>query len=128
MKRPAFYPSRAPIEVAAQQARPALQPPNMEVIGIIADSKVQLAMIKLPGTKDVTTLRLGSEVNGWTVVEVLADRVRLGAEQREFEVPLRSAGPKGDSQPREVTQTPIPKTSRAANNEHTIHKNNRDSR
>ena len=101
-QRPLFSPSRTGI--ASDAAAQAALPPDIQLVGVIADAEQRIALVRVPGEPLAKALQVGGVVSGWRVADIQADRVVLeGAGGRvEFRLNANAApkqpGPSPTSQ------------------------------
>lgn len=70
------------VRQATEVAAPPPLQPTFEVSGVIVGTDVQTAIVRHPGDLKATTVMVGTEIDGWTV---LAIRPREVVFQREAE-------------------------------------------
>jgi len=96
--RPLFNPLRQPIASSALPGHALSGPPpapDIAVIGVILDSKTQLALIKGQGAPFANSVGVGDAVGEWQVAEVATDHVtlRAGAFERVLRIDDRRQTP-----------------------------------
>ncbi len=98
LERPLFVRGRRPSGLAAghHSSPNGGVAPHLVLAGIAASGTHRLALVQMDGIKELQTLAEGSDVAGWTVAAILADRIRLvrGGDVRESV--LRDPGGKGN--------------------------------
>lgn len=83
--RPIFNPLRQPVEsTAAAGSKVSAKPPEAALVGIILDSKNQLALIKAAGAPFATSVSVGGSVEGWEITEIAPDHVVLRSGAQEY--------------------------------------------
>lgn len=83
--RPIFNPLRQPVEsTATAGSKVSAKPPEAVLVGIILDSKNQLALIKAEGAPFATSVGVGGAVEGWEITEITSDHVILKAGAQEY--------------------------------------------
>ena len=83
--RPIFNPLREPVESTATAGnKVSAKPPEAVLVGIILDSKNQLALIKTEGAPFATSVGVGGAVEGWEIAEIAPDHVVLKAGAQEY--------------------------------------------
>ncbi|MBV8978730.1 MAG: hypothetical protein JO261_07600 [Alphaproteobacteria bacterium] len=82
-QRPLFSPSR--IGAAAGPAASAA-PPDIHLVGIIADKQQKLALVKASGESLAVALRVGASIAGWRVTAIESDRMVLEAGGNRSEI------------------------------------------
>jgi hypothetical protein len=97
--RPLYSPTRSP--GAGSQTQTAHEdgdaaPGALSLAGIVTSGKVRLAIFRVPGQPGSLRLREGSDIGGWSIQQILADRVILtrGGQSQEM---LLNAPSKTDS-------------------------------
>ena len=99
-ERPLFLPNRRPPDpdVAPESLPEAAATPelNVALTGIVLTEEGEIALVRHVGAPEVLKLAKGDIVAGWSVLEILPDRVRFGyeGEIREIELKDRSAPPR----------------------------------
>jgi hypothetical protein len=73
--RPLFSPTRQP-EVVSQTAMPPA-PANLNLVGILHAPNKIFAVARVPGTSNLITIDIGTDVQGWTVTNIGRDRITL---------------------------------------------------
>lgn len=86
-RRPSALPA-VPRKEGARGPIPA-QAPKLTVAGIAIAGGRKIALVQMDGARDLLPLPVGGEVAGWTVAEILPDRVRLRRGAEAFEQELR---------------------------------------
>jgi lipoprotein-anchoring transpeptidase ErfK/SrfK len=84
-EHPLFYPSRKPW----QPPPPPPPPPpastapapltDYALVGVIVSGETRSALIRPPGGNKTITIRVGQELNGWTLKEITRDRLHFAA-------------------------------------------------
>jgi general secretion pathway protein N len=96
VERPLFFPDRRP--PSSDEATPADAQPstaeerqalNVVVTGVILSDEINIALVQRRGGGEVLRLAKGDIVDGWSVSEILADRVKFQRDADEQEVELR---------------------------------------
>lgn len=94
-ERPLFQPDRKPPEPEAEDAGTEPEPEvagnldGMDVSAVIITPAVVSAWIRDPKAADLKRLRLGDELEGWSVKEIQSDRVVLERQGERDELLLR---------------------------------------
>jgi hypothetical protein len=83
--RPIFNPTRKPVEsTAVAGGTTATAPPDVALVGVIIDSKTQMALVKREGAPFSESVLLGASLDGWEVTEITADHVTLRSGGQEL--------------------------------------------
>lgn len=96
LERPLFFPDRRPPEpdAAAQSEAPgstetaAQASLDVVITGVILSDAVSFALVQRRGDSEVLRLAKGDIVDGWSVSEIMPDRVTFAREQELQEVEL----------------------------------------
>lgn len=91
LDRPLFLPERRPPEIdeqAKQEAKAALTPLKVVVSGVIMSDAGTFALVQREGATEILRLAVRDTIDGWSVTDILPDRVvfRRGAERQEVEL------------------------------------------
>ncbi len=90
--RPVFNPRRTPLRVAYDAASGTaggtVAVGDLSLVGIIVDRGTKLALLRTPGRPLAVAVTVGAAIDGWQVVSIGSDRVRLGANGSEQELLL----------------------------------------
>ena len=86
--RPVFNPSRQAIASLAGGTTAGSSASDLSLIGVIIDGTDRLALIRSTGAAFATGVKQGASIEGWTAVEVDADRVVLQSGVRKQELLL----------------------------------------
>ena len=103
VERPLFLPERRPPEpeeeVVEKVAEKPLEPLKVLVTGVILSSSRSFALVQREGDSEVLQLAARDTIDGWSVKDILADRVVFarGEESQAVELKDRS----GQAKPRE---------------------------
>jgi Type II secretion system protein C len=92
-RRPLFVASRRPPKIAEETApdtNAPLPPPNLTLIGIIAGTKSQIALVKTPSSPTTASLNVGSTIDGWEVTAIESERIVLHARTADYEIRLHA--------------------------------------
>jgi hypothetical protein len=86
-ERPLFSSDRRP---AKQKPEVSKEPQDvgLTVVGVIIDGSTTIALAKRKAEKNLVRLRVGDQVSGWSVEQILADRVVMRRAQEIAELPL----------------------------------------
>ncbi|MBS1202916.1 MAG: hypothetical protein H6R22_1425 [Chromatiaceae bacterium] len=112
-ERPLFRPERKPEEPQPEDAADETQPEvatsldGMDVSAVIITPAVVAAWIRDPKAPDLKRLRLGDDLEGWSVKEIQSDRVVLERQGELDELLLR------DFSKAQAPAAPTPPTARA---------------
>jgi len=112
-ERPLFRPERKPEEPQPEDAADETQPEvatsldGMDVSAVIITPAVVAAWIRDPKAPDLKRLRLGDDLEGWSVKEIQSDRVVLERQGELDELLLR------DFTKAQAPAAPTPPTARA---------------
>lgn len=88
-----FNPARGPFkEAEAPPPKRVLPRPQLALIGVLLDSKVQIAVVRLQGNQDAIDLRVGQDIAGWKVEGIRPDRLDLKADDQSLSVALQRGG------------------------------------
>jgi len=90
-RRPLFSATRVGIPASAETE--GALPPDIQLVGIIADTQDKLALVRMAGEPLAKALHLGAMVSGWRVADILADRVVLEGAQGRVEFRLDANKP-----------------------------------
>ena len=88
--RPMFSADRKPIPPSASAGATGETPPAITLVGVILDSQDKMALIRTPNSPFAGAFHLGSDISGWRVTEIAADRVVLSAGPLRDEVRLEN--------------------------------------
>jgi hypothetical protein len=91
-KRPLFVAERRPFKEESKiaEAPPAPRaPPGLTLVGVIVDGKRRIAIARMGGRS--VSLRMGSSIEGWSVVAMEADRIALKSDEETHEIRLPKA-------------------------------------
>ncbi len=104
IERPLFRPDRRPEDDAAE-AEPEPVPEErtdlagMDLTGVLISPQVTTAWVKDPSQPAPVRLRLGEDLQGWTVKGILADRLVLERQGTTDEIILRAFESQGSAAP-----------------------------
>ncbi len=99
-QHPLFNPTRKPMDVAQtpgggaaplSTAPPPL--PQMTLVGVIADSQNQIALVTMQGSPFATSLVVGAAIGGWQVTKITADGIVLQAGALQQTITMNGARP-----------------------------------
>ncbi len=110
-ERPVFNISRKPVDAGSVPGTPGaattLAPPDAALIGVIIDSKNQLAMLKEQGSPFAVSLPVGGTLGGWQIAEITADHVVLRAGSVQLTLTMNGARPSSQAQNRLPSTQPV---------------------
>jgi len=107
--RPIFSPVRQPITPSPLPGNTSSGPPpvpDVALIGVILDSKTQLALVKGQGASFASSVGVGESVGGWEVTEVGPDHVTLRVGVFEHTLRMDDKRQAPPSQPAVTTPQP----------------------
>jgi hypothetical protein len=119
-EKPLFLPTRTrpSLVVAKPETAAPPPPPNVYLVGVIADSAGSLALVRSPDSPLETSLRAGQTIGGWQITQILPDRMILtsGAVQDEvrLDAPHPMDAPPSKPNPQTPQQTPPQQTAPSA--------------
>ncbi len=90
--RPLFFVSRRPPPPPQETVEAEVKPPpvpQVALAGTLVSPDGRLALLKMLERQAMVRLREGQDIGGWTVHQVLADRVVLRLDDRRHEVRLK---------------------------------------
>jgi hypothetical protein len=95
-QRPLFTVDRRPYEAppAAASTAPAAQPSptiDAELVGVVKAADAQLILVRLRTAPTVHRLRIGGELEGWTVTSIGEATATLSSDGREQELSLAAS-------------------------------------
>lgn len=114
VERPLFRPDRRPRNDEPDAApEPVVEESGdlagMDLTGVLISPRVTTAWVKDPNQPAPLRLRLGDDLQGWTVKGIQADRLVLERQGKTDELPLRAFAPPGTA-PSPATVPPPPQT------------------
>lgn len=88
LRRPLFAASRRPPEEEPAQPAMAAKAPTLKLFGVVITPDDRSALIREPGSKEITELGVGEEVSGWMLEKVLPDHIimRLGDSRETYNI------------------------------------------
>jgi hypothetical protein len=96
VERPLFRPERKPPDPEdTEPTQPEPEPEiattldGMDLSAVVITGGVNSAWVKPPGSDELIRLRLGDELEGWAVTDILPDRLVLERQGERDELPLR---------------------------------------
>lgn len=110
-QRPLFVQTRrqaAPDPAKQEAAAAPAPPPNVYLVGVIADSSGSLALVRSQDSPLETSLRAGQTIGGWQIEQVLPDRMVLALGTNKDEVRLDAPHPSDATQTKTPTQQKLP--------------------
>jgi len=115
IERPLFRPQRKPPEEEPEEETPAPEVPEardlagFDLSAVVITPGVVSAWVRDPNAQELKRLRLGDELAGWSVKDILSDRLVLERQGEHDELILRdfSQMPPPVAQPQRARPTPV---------------------
>jgi general secretion pathway protein N len=113
--RPLFRPQRKPPEEEPDEVAPTAEAPEardlagFDLSAVVITPGVVSAWVRDPSAQDLKRLRLGDELAGWSVKDILSDRLVMERQGERDELLLRdfSQMPPPVAQPQRARPTPV---------------------
>ena len=86
--KPVPVKKKPPPKKVVKKAAPPKPVPKIKILGISMSNGLRRTLVKLPKQPNAKWIEQGAKINGWEIVEITTDSVKIGNANREVSIAL----------------------------------------